>query len=128
MPIQSFDAAKRSRSEFWRIDIEQTEHPEKLNCFKQVLFAWIFSHMLQMKDTPMWTGFNGKISDDKSRIQKIEYLTQINSSPTNPDVVKETMRRSLQIAFELGKQYFLVAYDLAMAKIALRIQSAEEKV
>lgn len=37
------------------------------------------------------------------------------------------MRRSLQIASECGKQYFCVTYDLAIAKIALRIQSAEDE-
>lgn len=72
-------------------------------------------------------GYNAKILKDDSRIQKVEYLTQINNAPTDPAVVKETMRRSMQIASECGKKFFNVTYDLAMAKIALRIQSAEDE-
>lgn len=75
----------------------------------------------------MWVGYNSKIFKDSTKIQKIEYLTQINNSPTDPAVIKETMRRSLAIASECGKKYFNVTYDLAIAKIALRIQAAEEE-
>lgn len=64
---------------------------------------------------------------DESNVQKIEYLNQISLSPTDPEVVKETLRRSLQIAVECGKSYYNVTYDLAMAKLALRIQSSEEE-
>lgn len=75
----------------------------------------------------MWVGYVSKIHKDDSPMQKIEYLLQINISPTNPNVVKETMLRSLQLASECGKEYYNVTYDLAMAKIPLRIQSAETK-
>lgn len=79
--VQNFDAAKRSRPQFCSTDFQQTEDPEKLKTFQETLFAWVISHLLQIEGTPAWTGFNGKIYDDKSRVQKIEYLTQINSSP-----------------------------------------------
>ncbi|KAL7296863.1 hypothetical protein TKK_0010257 [Trichogramma kaykai] len=74
----------------------------------------------------MWVGYNAKIFHDESRIQKIEYLTQLNNSPTDPAMVQETMKRSLQIASECGSDYISLTYDLAMAKIALRIQSADD--
>ncbi|KAG5899222.1 hypothetical protein JTB14_034480 [Gonioctena quinquepunctata] len=73
----------------------------------------------------MWVGYNAKLIKDTSKIQKIDYLRQINNSPTDPAVIKETMRRSLTIASEFGKNYY--TYDVAIAKIALRIQSAEEE-
>ncbi|GBP63869.1 hypothetical protein EVAR_39530_1 [Eumeta japonica] len=72
----------------------------------------------------MWVGYKAKILRDDSKIEKVECLTQINNTPTDPGFVKETMRRSLQIASECGKNFFSVTYDLAIAKIALRIQSA----
>ena len=37
------------------------------------------------------------------------------------------MEHSLTIASELGKKFFMLTYDLAVAKIALRNQSAEDK-
>lgn len=69
----------------------------------------------------MWVGYNAKIVKDDNSVQNVEYSTQINNTPTDPAVVKETMRRSIQIANECEKQFFSVTYDLAMAHIALRI-------
>lgn len=117
--------AKQRRPEFWRSSVLPTDDPQNLKRFQEIHFAWVVSHKLQIASTPMWVGYNAKILRDDSKIQKVEYLTQINNTPTDPAVVKETMRRSLQIASECGKSFFSVTYDLAMAKIALRIQSAE---
>lgn len=75
----------------------------------------------------MWTGYVAKNFEENSKIQKIEYLLQINDSPTDLKVVKEAMRRSLVIADECGKEYFNVTYDLNMAKYAMRIQAAEDE-
>lgn len=127
---QSFENilyAKQRRPEFWRSSVASPEEPQNLINFQHRHFTWVLSHNLKISNTPMWVGYNAKILKDDSRIQKIEYLTQINNSPTDPAVVKETMRRSLQIASECQKDFFSVTYDLAMAKIALRIQSAEDE-
>ncbi|KAG5860738.1 hypothetical protein JTB14_025285 [Gonioctena quinquepunctata] len=127
---QSFENvlyAKQRRPEFWRSSVASPEEPQNLINFQHRYFTWVLSHNLQISNTPMWVGYNAKISKDDSRILKVEYLTQINNSPTGPAVVKETMRRSLQIASECQKNFFIVTYDLAMAKIALRIQSAEDE-
>ena len=53
------------------------------------------------------------------------YLPQINESPTSHSVVAETMRRTLEIAKECGRQTIAVTYDLAIAKISMQIQSEE---
>ncbi|CAG9762688.1 unnamed protein product [Ceutorhynchus assimilis] len=121
-----FHHAKQSRPTFWSSSVVSTTSvPQNLKAIKQINFCWLLSQKLQVPNTPMWAGYISRILKDESPMQKIEYLLQINSSPTNPDVVKETMLRSLQIASECGKEYYNVTYDLAMAKIALRIQSAE---
>lgn len=75
----------------------------------------------------MWIGHKVKITVHQNRFQQIEYLTQINSSPTDPAVVKQTMRRSLQIAAECDKTYFNVTYNFSMSKITLGIHSAESE-
>lgn len=119
--------AKQRRPEFWRSSGQSTDEPENLIRFHRIYFAWVVSHKLRIQNTLMWVGYNAKILRDDSTIQKVENLTHINNTPMDPAVVKEKMRRSLQIASECEKNYSCVTYDLAMAKIALRIQSAENK-
>ncbi|XP_071577048.1 uncharacterized protein [Temnothorax nylanderi] len=108
-------------------DRSRDQIPEDLSTFKELNIAWILSYALNVPNTPMWVYFNAKIIQDESRIQKIAYLTQINESPTDINVVKETMRRSLTLANECGKMYMQVTYDLAIAKIAYKIQSEEKE-
>ncbi|KAF9411132.1 hypothetical protein HW555_009994 [Spodoptera exigua] len=36
--------------------------------------AWLFSHTLDVPDTPMWTGFNSLITEDTSALQKVSSL------------------------------------------------------
>ena len=78
------------------------------------------------EDTPMWVGWNAKVIPNDKRLQKIWYLPQINQSPTSNAIVVETMRRSLRIAAESGKQSIAVTYDLAIAKLAMQIQCEEQ--
>jgi hypothetical protein len=80
----------------------------------------------QNKDTPMWVGWNALRVPCDERLHKIWYLPQINESPTSNAVVAETMRRSASIASESGKESIAVTYDLAIAKIAMQIQSEEQ--
>ena len=75
------------------------------------------------KSTPMWVGWNSMLIPRDDSLQKVWYLPQINSSPTSNSVVIETMRRSLQAAKECGKKSIVVTYDLAIAKMAMRIQA-----
>lgn len=66
------------------------------------------------------------IHNDISCKQKIAYLTIINSSPTNTSVVLETMRQGLQVSEECNETYMEITYDLAIAKVAMQIQSTEK--
>lgn len=101
--FQNLLHTKQRRPEFWHSSTASSEDVQNLKNFEHRYFAWILSHKLSILNAPMWVGYNAKILKDDSRIQKVEYLTQINDSPTNPAVVKETMRRSLQIAAECQK-------------------------
>ncbi|XP_071580294.1 uncharacterized protein [Temnothorax nylanderi] len=87
----------------------------------------MFSHALAIPKTPMWVGFNSKIFLDESIKQRVSYLTTINLSPTNNAAVKETMVQSLKIAAECNDTYIQVTYDLAIAKVALQIQSQSDE-
>ena len=53
-------------------------------------------------------------------------MDPILSSPTNDNVVKETMVQTLNVAKETGQDYDVVIYDLAVAKKVYAIQSVEE--
>ena len=55
-------------------------------------------------------------------------MKPIQLPPTRTDVVKETMKRSIDIANTIKQRQAFVTYDLAIAKIAKRIQSEESPV
>lgn len=74
----------------------------------------------------MWIGFNHKITIDNSKQQIIDYLPQINESPTKYPVVRETMLRALKVAQECNQENIVVTYDLAIAKMAMQIQITEK--
>jgi len=47
------------------------------------------------------------------------------TSPTRNDVVRETMKRNMEVAVETNQEYSVVTYDLAVALKAYSIQSLE---
>ena len=55
-------------------------------------------------------------------------MKPIQLPPTRTDVVKETMKRSIDIANTVKQRQAFVTYELAIAKIAKRIQSEESPV
>ncbi|GFX61585.1 uncharacterized protein TNCV_2745601 [Trichonephila clavipes] len=58
--------------------------------------------------------------------QKVSYLTHINFSPTNVAVVTHTMEQAQGVGKECNQTYVQVTYDLAIAKIAYKIQSTSK--
>ena len=86
---------------------------------------WIMS-LSQLHFVPMWLGYNCMISTDHSEIQKIEYLPQINLSPTSYAIVNKTLQMSSEIAEECHQNQIIVTYDLAIAKMAMQIQEKEK--
>lgn len=109
----------------WNV-ISNLDNPSNLEEYECIDKAWVVSHFLKIK-TPMWVGFNAILITDKSKKQKIFYLQPINASPTQKNVVLLTMQRALAVAEECGEKYALVAYDLAIARIAFLIQSTERR-
>lgn len=76
--------------------------------------------------TPMWVGFYTGITIDDSQSQTVDYLPQINASPTSQSVVYETMLRAKSIAEKCGQNEIIVSYDLGIAKQAMAIQLNEK--
>ncbi|GFV99728.1 uncharacterized protein TNCV_5080881 [Trichonephila clavipes] len=74
----------------------------------------------------MGTGFDSKIIKDTSPKQKVSYLTHINFSPTNVAVVTHAMEQAQVVGKECNQTYVQVTYDLAIAKIAYKIQSTSK--
>lgn len=102
-------------------DLSRIIVPSKMKNFERLNISWVISHFLGIADTPSYVGYHAKIRIDNSQIQKIDYLMQINNSPTDPAVVRETMLRSVELAEECGVDYVQVTYDLAIAKLALKL-------
>ena len=75
----------------------------------------------------MWVGWNSLLSPSnlQSKRQNGWYLPQINLSPTSYTVVVETLNRGIQIANECSSQSLCVTYDLAIARMAMKIQQEE---
>lgn len=86
---------------------------------------WIMLLALVETEIPMWTGWNNQMSSNVLPIQNICYLPPINESPTSVSVVAHTLKLAQNIASECQQQYISVTYDLAIAKLAMQIQSEE---
>ncbi|GFX34567.1 uncharacterized protein TNCV_3658051 [Trichonephila clavipes] len=100
--------------------------PANLHLIETIDLLHLLSHFLHVPNTPMGTGFNSKIIKDTSPKQKVSYLTHINFSPTNVAVVTHTMEQAQVVGKECNQTYVQVTYDLAIAKIAYKIQSTSK--
>ncbi|KAL4113704.1 hypothetical protein QTP88_017283 [Uroleucon formosanum] len=100
--------------------------PNTLKICKERDLMWVLSHALKIRNTTMWTGYNSLTTTNHGSKQKIFYLTPINMSPTNTTVIYETMVQAQKIANECHQNFMSVTYDLAIAKVALQIQTTEQ--
>lgn len=73
----------------------------------------------------MWRGWNAYTVKDPLPIQNIGYVKNICHSPTQLNVVKLTMDKAEKLRQEVGEEYMLDTYDLAISKPAWRIQDTE---
>ena len=86
-----------------RLKFEKTS--ASMNDWK-IDILWMLNYAVNLHSlTPLWPGWNSKLTESMQYTQKIWYLPQINQSPTNHLVVAETLRRSLKIEQEAKKQY-----------------------
>ena len=101
-----------------------TEEPSEHNIQLKVLDLFWFLK-LREGNTPLHAGFMSKFIEDPLPLQRISYMDPISRSPTNNDVVRETMMRTISVAKETGQDYAVVTYDLAVALKAYSIQAIE---
>lgn len=124
--IQPYPKKPKVTSLFKPLDDEIRKHvPDSYKKSQQLDTAWVLSHYCGVR-TPMWVGFNAKVINDVVNRKKVSYLTPINQSPTDKGVVRETMRRAMEIAKKCNEPYGQAAYDLGIAKIAFPIWSEEQ--
>lgn len=111
-----------------QLSVHESENlsPVNLPLYNTIDAIWMLSHALRLPGVPMWVGFNCSKSDNNSLKQIVSYLTPINASPTDRSVVLETMRQSQRICQDVQQTSIQVTYDLAIAKVALQIQSTEK--
>ena len=110
------------------ISIHEAEEtlPVNLQLYKNIDIFWMLSHAYNLPYLPMWVGYNCLISNNGNNPkQVVSYVTPINLSPSSTSVVLETMEQSLKICGELKQSCIQVTYDLAIAKVALQIQTTE---
>ena len=77
------------------------------------------------KPLPLFPGFYSQFIHDHLPQQKIWYMDLISAPPTRNDVVRETMKRSLNVAIETHQEYGVVTYDLAVALNVYSIQALD---
>ncbi|CAH1115722.1 unnamed protein product [Psylliodes chrysocephalus] len=83
--------------------------------------------LLNLDKVPMWVGYNSSVIGDCSEEKNIDYMPPINSSPTFYNIVYETLAMSKEVADQCHQDQILVTYDLAIAKMAMQIQSVENR-
>ena len=86
-------------------------------------FYWLWR--LRERKTPLYAGFISRYVEEILPLQRICYMDPIPRSPTNNDVVRETMVRTMTVAEDTGQEYAVVTYDLAIALKAYSIQALE---
>ena len=86
---------------------------------------WMIEYITNNNMVPSWIGWNSIVTPTHEHIHQVWYLSQISVSITQHSVVAEMMNRSLKVAMEAGKTSIAIIYDLAIAKVAMQIQSQE---
>ena len=112
---------KMSYFEFTKIKMTK---PESLQITKHLDFTWMISFNL-LENTPLWIGWNTERFIAKCPRQRVEYMQHIPFLPNRTDVVKETTVQSKWVSEEYGSTFAAITYDLAIAKIAKKIQNEE---
>lgn len=73
----------------------------------------------------MWIGFNAQYYIDHLPKLVVIYMPNIDCSPTNDDVIVETLLVTKSCAQECEQLCGLMSYDLDIAKRAIKIQVAK---
>ena len=108
-----------------KFDVPEDSEVENEYNIQQAPLDLYWFHKLKEGNTPLYAGFMSRYIKDLLPLQRICYMDPIPKSPTNNDVVRETMVRTLNVAKETGQDYTVVTYDLAIALKAYSIQALE---
>ena len=99
--------------------------PEDIRKYLLHDLLWTLCCHIKSATTPMWQAWNSLVYTDGLPQQKIGYLENIEHPSTQYNVIKLTLEKSLNVLEECGQDYLAVTYDLATAKLAIRIQEQE---
>ncbi len=103
---------------------ESQEEDENTVALQLIDFYWLTQSQVD-KRLPLFPGFCSQFIHDHLPQQRIWYMDPISAPPTRNDVVRETMKRSMNVANETGQEYGVVTYDLAVALKAYSIQALD---
>ncbi len=115
----------RKKPKMSKFDFRKEKVPRPVNLTDMHYRDLFWMMSLNLKETPMWGGYNSLIMVDPLPIQKIGYMENIPFPPTRLDVVAKTLQVTQQVAQECGEEYIAVTYDLAIAKPAIQMQIEE---
>ena len=102
----------------------ESENHDKVPTVRIIDFYWLLQSEVA-KPLPLFPGFCTQFSRDNLPQQRIRYMEPISASPTRNEVVRETMKRAMNVANETLQEYGVVTYDLAIALKAYSIQALD---
>ena len=86
-------------------------------------FTWLICRdigsSLESQKVPSWAGWLSQTSIEKeSSISSLEYMPPLNKSINENSTVQYILDQSLAASHEVGQEYAIVTFDLAVAKKA----------
>ena len=91
---------KKPRCSSFAYAIKTCDEPKNLEKVKCLVALWLMSNVFE-ENTPMWIGWNSRLTKDHLPQQKIGYMDNLSLPPTRLDVLAETMKISLNVASSL---------------------------
>lgn len=85
--------------------------------------SWTFSYYFFEDRTPLWVGYNSRICKNNIPMDRVEYLSPMNESPTKNEVIKVALANCNSIMQKTGQKYIELTVDFAIFMKALRIQT-----
>ena len=103
------------------LDIETSTVEFSFEAFEFDNFAWLIcckmNGSFEMQKVPSWAGWLSKTAtDNEGTISNVEYLAQLSESINENSTVQYILDKSLAASQEVGQEYAIVTFDLAVAK------------
>ena len=113
---------KKSKMSYLELTELKITKPESLQSTKHFDFMRMISFN-PLENTPMWTRWNTERFIEKCPRWRGEYMQHF--PPTRTDVIKKTIVQLKRVSEKCGPVFAVITYDLAIAKIAKKIQNEE---